>query len=122
MYGRPLPSPTVTPPPAAPRPRSNARTWLIAIGSATVIVLVVCGVCGRALFTSPPGAPPTPVNIVTTAAASQAPTSAAAVLDPRFETCAEANAHLLGPYRRGVDPEYGWYEDRDGDGVVCERR
>ncbi|WP_329081474.1 MULTISPECIES: excalibur calcium-binding domain-containing protein [unclassified Streptosporangium] len=24
-------------------------------------------------------------------------------------------------YRRGTDPEYAWYQDRDGDGVVCER-
>ncbi|YCK35936.1 thermonuclease family protein [Actinomadura sp. ATCC 39365] len=41
--------------------------------------------------------------------------------DPRFRTCAEANAAGYGPYRRGVDPEYAWYQDRDGDGVVCER-
>lgn len=30
--------------------------------------------------------------------------------------CADAD----GPYRRGQDPEYGLYEDRDHDGVVCE--
>jgi hypothetical protein len=42
--------------------------------------------------------------------------------DPQYRTCAEANAHGLGPYRRGVDPEYSWYQDRDGDGVVCEPR
>jgi hypothetical protein len=41
-------------------------------------------------------------------------------LDPRFDTCAQAKAHGYGPYRRGRDPEYAWYEDRDGDGVVCE--
>lgn len=41
--------------------------------------------------------------------------------DPRYPTCAEANAHGYGPYRRGVDPEYAWYQDRDGDGLVCER-
>ncbi|MFI7422709.1 thermonuclease family protein [Nonomuraea sp. NPDC049684] len=41
--------------------------------------------------------------------------------DPRFRTCAEANAAGYGPYRRGIDPEYAWYQDRDGDGVVCER-
>ncbi|MFI7643689.1 excalibur calcium-binding domain-containing protein [Nonomuraea sp. NPDC049400] len=42
--------------------------------------------------------------------------------DPTYRTCAEANAHGHGPYVRGVDEEYGWYQDRDGDGVVCERR
>ncbi|WP_369688396.1 excalibur calcium-binding domain-containing protein [Actinomadura macra] len=26
----------------------------------------------------------------------------------------------LGPYVRGVDPEYRWYQDSHGDGVVCE--
>ncbi|WP_433248329.1 thermonuclease family protein [Streptosporangium sp. CA-135522] len=41
--------------------------------------------------------------------------------DPRFRTCGEANAAGYGPYRRGVDPEYAWYQDRDGDGLVCER-
>jgi hypothetical protein len=40
--------------------------------------------------------------------------------DPRFDTCKEAKAAGLGPYRRGVDPEYDWYQDRDSDGLVCE--
>jgi len=40
--------------------------------------------------------------------------------DPRFATCREANAHGYGPYRRGIDPEYAWYIDRDGDGLDCE--
>jgi hypothetical protein len=52
-----------------------------------------------------------------------APTRAAASgrTDPRFRTCREANAAGYGPYRSGVDPEYAWYQDRDHDGVVCER-
>ncbi|GGL55176.1 excalibur calcium-binding domain-containing protein [Planomonospora parontospora] len=41
--------------------------------------------------------------------------------DPRFDTCAEANRAGYGPYRRSSDVEYGWYEDRDDDGLVCER-
>jgi outer membrane biosynthesis protein TonB len=40
--------------------------------------------------------------------------------DPRYRTCAQAKAQGLGPYYRGVDPEYSWYQDRDGDGAVCE--
>ncbi|TYC19323.1 excalibur calcium-binding domain-containing protein [Micromonospora sp. MP36] len=41
--------------------------------------------------------------------------------DPRFRNCKEANKAGYGPYYRGVDPEYAWYRDQDGDGVVCER-
>ncbi|WP_180903899.1 thermonuclease family protein [Nonomuraea indica] len=41
--------------------------------------------------------------------------------DPRYRTCGDANAAGYGPYYRGRDPEYAWYQDRDGDGVVCER-
>lgn len=40
--------------------------------------------------------------------------------DPRFGTCDEAIAQGYGPYIEGVDLEYGWYLDRDRDGVVCE--
>lgn len=41
--------------------------------------------------------------------------------DPRFDTCAEANDAGYGPYYKDKDPEYDWYQDRDGDGVACER-
>ena len=42
--------------------------------------------------------------------------------DPRFSSCADAKRNgYRGPYVRGVDPEYAWYQDRDQDGVVCER-
>lgn len=40
--------------------------------------------------------------------------------DPRFDTCKEANANGYGPYVEGEDPEFEWYRDRDGDGMVCE--
>ena len=65
---------------------------------------------------------------VTTAAAPAAPKPSSSTppvastrTDPRFGTCREANAAGYGPYRRGVDPEYDWYQDRDHDGLVCER-
>lgn len=45
---------------------------------------------------------------------------AAALTDPRFDTCKEAIAHGYGRYRDGVDPEYDWYRDADSDGIVCE--
>ncbi len=41
-------------------------------------------------------------------------------LDPRFDFCYTAIDAGYGPYYRGSDPEYDWYTDADGDGVVCE--
>ncbi len=41
--------------------------------------------------------------------------------DPRFHSCGQANAAGYGPYHRGTDPEYFWYRDKDGDGVVCDK-
>jgi Protein of unknown function (DUF1524)/Excalibur calcium-binding domain len=40
--------------------------------------------------------------------------------DPRFSYCYQAIAAGYGPYVRGIDPEYSWYTDGDGDGRVCE--
>lgn len=40
--------------------------------------------------------------------------------DPDYGSCQQAKAHGGGPYVRGKDPEYAYYQDRDGDGVVCE--
>lgn len=48
-------------------------------------------------------------------------TNSGAALDPRFRYCTHAIASGYGPYYNGVDPEYAWYNDRDGDGAVCER-
>ena len=50
-----------------------------------------------------------------------APTTAHHQTDPRFETCAAANRAGYGPYVEGKDPEYDWYQDRDHDGIDCER-
>lgn len=41
-------------------------------------------------------------------------------LDPQFSSCKKAKAAGYGPYYRGSDPEYDWYKDGDGDGIVCE--
>ncbi len=52
--------------------------------------------------------------------AAQQPPATAAGDDPRFGSCREALAAGYGPYVRGQDPEYAWYRDGDGDGIVCE--
>ncbi|WP_080039278.1 excalibur calcium-binding domain-containing protein [[Actinomadura] parvosata] len=43
-------------------------------------------------------------------------------LAPNTAHLREVNAQGDGPYIRSVDHEYGCYQDRDGDGVACERR
>ncbi|MCT9821139.1 thermonuclease family protein [Microbacterium sp. W1N] len=63
-------------------------------------------------------APPQPAE---PAPAPAQPAPAAPTNDPQFGTCREANAAGYGDYQAGVDPEYNWYRDRDGDGWVCER-
>jgi hypothetical protein len=63
-------------------------------------------------------AAPTPSRPASTPTPSPSTSGAA---DPRFGTCREAHAAGFGPYRQGTDPEYDWYQDRDHDGLACER-
>lgn len=46
--------------------------------------------------------------------------STGSTTDRQFSYCYEVVAAGLGPYVQGRDPEYYWYTDSDGDGVVCE--
>ena len=62
-----------------------------------------------------PAAPAEPAQT----AAEEAPPSDDGTA-PRFDTCGAALDAGYGEYVRGVDPEYDWYRDGDGDGVVCE--
>lgn len=59
-------------------------------------------------------------NVCGGAAAPTTVAGGAGGLDPRFGSCREAIAAGYGPYVAGVDPEYDWYRDGDGDGVNCE--
>lgn len=78
--------------------------------------------------TSPPPAPKASTTVPKPSRTSAKPkpkpkppaTTAPPALDPQFGTCKEAKAHGYGPYYEGEDPEYDWYRDADGDGVVCE--
>lgn len=52
---------------------------------------------------------------------SAAPDGGSGSSDPKFASCAEAKRNgYTKPYVKGVNPEYAWYQDRDGDGTVCE--
>ncbi len=61
---------------------------------------------------------PSPSPSVTS---SPSTTQTARTPDPRFSSCAEAKRNGYNrKYVRGVDPEYYFYRDGDGDGTVCE--
>jgi hypothetical protein len=64
--------------------------------------------------------PPLAATSSPKATTARQPAAAAGGLDPRFATCKAAKAAGYGPYYRGTDPEYAWYRDADGDGIVCE--
>ena len=70
-------------------------------------------------MTKKPKPAPTKTVTVTARPKAQQSRSTTPDLDPQFGTCTEAKAAGYGHYRDGEDPEY-WYDDRDGDGVVCE--
>ncbi len=76
---------------------------------------ILAGTCGTKPVTVPSRA--------SVAVASSTPTTPpqSSGTDPRFDWCYQANAAGYGPYYRGADPEYEWYQDRDNDGIVCER-
>ncbi|PZM92221.1 MAG: hypothetical protein DIU79_12045 [Actinobacteria bacterium] len=79
----------------------------------------------RSLAPSPTAPSPSPPTSATanpspTRATEAKPKPSTPKTDPRFSTCEEAKARGYGPYVKGKDPEYKWYRDRDGDGIVCE--
>ncbi|MBC9704969.1 MAG: DUF1524 domain-containing protein [Enterococcus sp.] len=49
-----------------------------------------------------------------------APGSGVGGADPDYGSCKKAKAAGVGPYVKGVDVEYDFYRDGDGDGTVCE--
>jgi hypothetical protein len=64
---------------------------------------------------------PAPKPPHSSAGTSSSPPRSNSTLDPRYAYCYVAKAHNAHtPYYKGKDPEYDWYTDRDGDGVVCE--
>jgi endonuclease YncB( thermonuclease family) len=67
---------------------------------------------------APAPAPVAPAPVAPAPAPAPAPADPAT--DPQFRTCRDAIAAGYGNYQQGVDPEYNWYQDRDGDGWVCE--
>jgi hypothetical protein len=78
-------------------------------------------------LTAPTGTLPTTAPIAASSHKTSSPKSsppkpsAHSGVDPRFDWCYEANDAGYGPYYKGKDPEYDWYDDRDHDGIVCEK-
>ena len=78
--------------------------------------------CGAAADVSAPQKASVTAGQVPVVQPTPAPTQAPqAGTHPRFSSCTEAARFgYRGPYVRGVNPEYAWYQDRDRDGTVCE--
>jgi hypothetical protein len=64
--------------------------------------------------------PPEPRPEEPRAPAESSPKPQSRASAANYGTCKAAKAAGAGPYVRGKDPEYAYYQDRDGDGVVCE--
>lgn len=64
---------------------------------------------------------PLPEGGVATAPVESTPAPAPAPSgSTRYSSCAEAKAVGEGRYQQGIDPQYEWYQDGDGDGIACE--
>lgn len=105
--------------------KAKYRLWVTAAEREAIVrVLATCPDQPAPRGGNPTYAPvvgvssPRPATSTTTAATTS---STGGGTDPRYGTCGEAIDHGLGPYFQGRDPEYDWYQDRDHDGVVCER-
>lgn len=90
----------------------SARGWLATLG-----VALLFGACAVGQSETPAPPPSLPAAEETTPAPSDVPVMPR---DPIFDTCAEAADAGYGPYTT-TDSEYAAYDDRDGDGWVCER-
>lgn len=80
---------------------------------------------GRATSLPPMPEKATPTAKRTTADAKPKRTTSKPAPEPDsggsgLATCKDVKAAGLGPYKRGVDPEYANYRDSDKDGMVCE--
>lgn len=70
--------------------------------------------------TAPVTSQPVEESAPTTPEVTEPQTGTEGGTDPQFSSCKEAVSNGYGPYVKGTDPEYDWYQDRDGDGSVCE--
>ncbi|MFI0407398.1 excalibur calcium-binding domain-containing protein [Actinomadura sp. 3N508] len=124
-----MPEPSRPPPDRAGRRRRGLLPVLAALAAVLLFGLVTsCGsgsgeseqVAPRDTSSPPVTVPPRTPETPPPREPSTPEPGAADGVDPHFATCAQANAHGYGPYYKGWDPEYWWYEDRDNDGVDCE--
>ena len=76
--------------------------------------------CGKSAKSPVPSKAKIVVGSTSNSSPETPPTSGGGGSDPRLATCTAAKAAGYGPYVRGVDDEYSWYRDGDGDGTVCE--
>ena len=99
--------------------------WRLAVDPAEKAALRVgltgCGAAGLVPKPTRAAIADGPAQAAASSSATAGGASSTGKLDPRFPYCTNAIAAGYGPYVKGIDPEYAWYRDGDGDGVVCER-
>ena len=95
--------------------------WKLTVDGSERITLssILSGACGATVITQPARASVAYTTTTTTTTGGTGGTGSGGT-DPQYRTCTEAKSHGYGPYYRGIDVEYPWYDDRDNDGVVCE--
>lgn len=96
--------------------------WSLTIDSSEKKVLASkLSTCGSKAKVAMPAKAKIVKGSAPTSAPSPSASNSSGSLDPKFASCAEAKRNgYTSSYTRGIDPEYEWYQDRDGDGVVCE--
>lgn len=96
--------------------------WSLTVDNAEMKILKdTLNVCGTKAQVPPPSKAKIGMGSSSVAPSNQPTATPPGGIDPQFSSCAEAKRNgFTGPYTKGKDPEYFWYQDRDGDGVVCE--
>lgn len=115
------------PPSRRHRPPATRKFYAVLVALAAVLLLAGLASCGGEApqkssqgTPAPATTPSTSVPPTTPSDEGESPPARGSGLDPRFDTCAQANAAGYGPYIKDADPEYAWYQDRDHDGIDCE--
>ena len=98
--------------------KAKYKLWVTGAERVAIVGVLVRCPNTKAPSGSAPTIAPVRASVRSTAPTTPAPAPGGQT-DRRFPFCKDLPAGY-GPYYRATDPEYAWYRDADGDGVVCE--